>query len=217
MIKYLREPVNGITHFVGAVLSAIGLIAMLIKISFSLGEISSLTYFAVIAFGVGMIMLYMASATYHSIIANNKVINILKKIDHSMIFVLIMGSYAPFCLIAMNNSTGYLLFSIVAISCVAGIIFKICWVNCPRWLSSIIYIAIGWLAVFVIYPISKVLSIQGVVLLVLGGVLYSIGGVIYAIKKDSIKIGMFGTHEIFHIFIMLGSLCHFIAVYAYIL
>lgn len=215
-MKHLREPVNGITHLIGALLSITALIAMLIKITLTNNTATS-TYFSVIAFGVGMILLYSASATYHSVISTDKVIKALKKVDHTMIFILIMGSYAPFCLIALHNTAGFILFTAVASACTLGIIFKLCWVTCPRWLSSVIYIAVGWFALFAIYPISKVLPTIGVVLLLLGGILYSIGGVIYALKKDAFKIGAFGTHEIFHIFIMLGTLCHFIAVYSYIL
>ena len=215
-MKHLREPVNGITHLIGALLSITALIAMLIKITLTNNTATS-TYFSVIAFGVGMILLYSASATYHSVISTDKVIKALKKVDHTMIFILIMGSYAPFCLIALHNTAGFILFTAVESACTLGIIFKLCWVTCPRWLSSVIYIAVGWFALFAIYPISKVLPTIGVVLLLLGGILYSIGGVIYALKKDAFKIGAFGTHEIFHIFIMLGTLCHFIAVYSYIL
>ena len=215
MDKYLREPVNGLTHLIGAVLSLIGFIAMIIKVSITNG--GPIEYLAICLFGLGMIFLYSASATYHSVISSDKVIKALKKVDHSMIFILILGSYAPFCLVALHNSVGYALFAVVAISSIIGIIFKLAWVTCPRWLSSVIYITVGWFAAFAIYPLSQVLAAPSLVLLVAGGILYSIGGVIYALKKDAIKIGVFGSHEIFHIFIMLGTLCHFISVFVYIL
>lgn len=215
MEKYLREPVNGLTHLTGAILSFIGLIALLVKAF--LGNSSSLEVFSVFLFGVSMILLYSASATYHSVISSKKVLYRLKKFDHSMIFVLIAGSYAPFCLIALNNNIGFILFGAVLISGLLGIIFKLFWVTCPKWISSVMYIAIGWFALFAIYPLSKVLPGAAFFLLVLGGIFYTIGGVIYAFKDDRIKIGVFGTHEIFHVFIMLGSLSHFIAVFAYVL
>ncbi|GAA0078456.1 hemolysin III family protein [Clostridium sp. CTA-5] len=215
MTKYLREPVNGLTHLIGAILSLIGLILMTSKLITNNGSLTE--YFAVILFGVSMILLYSASATYHSVIANSKVIKSLKKLDHSMIFVLITGSYAPFCLVALQNSTGNKLFTAVATAGILGIIFKLLWVTCPRWLSSVMYIVIGWFAIFAIYPLSKVLSTSGLNLLILGGLMYTIGGIIYALKKDKIKIGVFGSHEIFHIFIMLGTLCHFICVFFYII
>ena len=215
MKKYLREPVNSLTHLIGAVLSLIGLIALIIKVSFIEGPL--IDYIAILSFGISMILLYSASATYHSIISKDSVIKIFKKIDHSMIFVLIAGSYAPLCLITLQNSLGHSLFTAVVACGIIGIIFKFCWVTCPRWLSSTIYIGLGWFAIFAIYPLSKVLASTGIFLLVFGGILYTVGGVIYALKKDKIKVGLFGTHEIFHIFIMLGSLCHYLCVFFYVL
>ncbi len=214
MEKYLREPINGLTHFIGAVLSLFALVAMLVKVYVSEG--STITLGSVLFFGISMILLYSASATYHSVIANDKVIKMLKRLDHSMIFILITGSYAPFCLVALNGKIGLNLFISVTVCAVIGIIFKLCWVTCPRWLSSAMYIGIGWLAIIVIYPMSQVLPLVGLVWLVLGGLMYTIGGVIYALKSEK-KIWLFGRHEIFHIFIMLGTLCHFICVFAYII
>lgn len=215
MNKYLREPINGLTHLIGAILSLIALVAMIVKVSLSNGSL--LEYVAIVTFGISMILLYSASATYHSVISNDDVIKILKKVDHSMIFILIAGSYAPLCLLSLHNSVGYILFSVVAFCGIAGIIFKIAWVTCPKWVSSVMYIGIGWFAIFAIYPLAKVLPSMGIFLLVLGGILYTIGGVIYALKSEKIRIGAFGGHEIFHIFIMLGTLCHFFCVFLYVL
>ncbi len=215
MEKYLREPINGLTHFIGAVLSLFALIAMLIKVYETEG--SPVTLGSVLFFGVSMILLYSASAMYHSVIANDKVIKMLKRLDHSMIFILITGSYAPFCLVALSGKIGFNLFMAVTICAVVGIAFKLCWVTCPRWLSSTMYIGIGWFAIIVIYPMAQVLPIAGLIWLVAGGLMYTIGGVIYALKSDKIRIWLFGRHEIFHVFIMLGTFCHFICVFAYIL
>lgn len=215
MYKYLREPLNGLTHIIGAGLSLIGLIALIIKAIIT--NSSLMTIVSVILFGVSMILLYSASATYHSVISTEKVIYTLKKLDHSMIFVLIAGSYAPFCLIALNNKVGFILFGAVLISAILGIIFKMFWVTCPKWVSSVMYIAIGWFAIFAIYPLSQVLIPKALFLLVLGGIMYTIGGIIYAFKDNKFQIGQFGTHEIFHIFIMLGTLCHFLAVFLYVI
>lgn len=215
MDKYFREPINGLTHLIGAALSLIGLIALVIKAI--LTDSGFIAILSVIMFGISMILLYSASATYHSVISTEKVIYRLKKLDHSMIFVLITGSYAPFCLIALNNKIGWILFGAVLTSAILGIIFKMFWVGCPKWISSVMYIAIGWFAIFAIYPLSQVLMPQALFLLVLGGIMYTIGGVIYALKDDKFKIGAFGTHEIFHVFILLGTLCHFIAVFLYVL
>lgn len=215
MTKYFREPINGITHLTGAVLSLFALIALISKVALINGTL--IDYISIIGFGLSMILLYSASATYHSVISNDHVIKILKKIDHSMIFVLIAGSYAPLCLIALKNSIGQTLFTAVAVAGIIGIAFKIAWVTCPKWISSTIYIGIGWFAIFAIYPLSQVLAPLGIFFLVLGGVMYTVGGIIYALKSEKIRIGSFGGHEIFHIFIMLGTLCHFICIFNYVL
>lgn len=213
--NYLREPINGFTHLIGAILSFVGLLALVIKTSVSNPTVLSLS--AVIIFGISMILLYSASATYHLVVSSDKVIAYLRRIDHAMIFLLIAGSYTPFCLIALNGVTGWTLFLIISTIAVVGICFKLIWFNCPRWLSTAIYVLMGWMAIFLIEPLKNSLSIQGLNLLVLGGIFYTIGAVIYAIKPKFLKNKYFGYHEIFHIFIMLGTFSHFICVYKYVI
>lgn len=215
MYNKLREPINSITHFAGAALSILALIAMLIKVIINDG--SSIAIISVTIFGISLILLYTISATYHGVISTEKVIFNLKKLDHSMIFILIAGSYAPFCLLAIGGSFGTTMFTVMMSIAVFGIIFKLCWFNCPRWLQTSMYIAMGWSAVFMLKPLSAVLPLTSIFWLVLGGVLYTIGGVIYGAKPKKLKIRSFGFHEIFHIFILLGSLSHFICVFTYIL
>lgn len=215
MDKYFREPINSLTHFIGAILALIALIAMIIK-GISV-DISILGLISVIIFGVSMILLYTVSGTYHAVISSDNIIKGFRRLDHSMIFILIAGSYAPFCLIALNGTLGYIFFTIMMGIAIGGIIFKMCWFNCPRWLETSLYIIMGWSALFVIKPLSHSLSAVPMTLLVLGGILYTIGGIIYGLKSKRFKIGNFGFHEIFHIFIMLGSLSHFICVYTYLL
>lgn len=215
MMKYIREPINGLTHLSGALLSFVALLAMVIKASISTQ--TALSIAAVIIFGVSMILLYSASATYHMVIAKEKVIAFLRKIDHSMIFILIAGTYAPFCLISLNGITGWVLFSLITFAALCGVVFKMIWFNCPRWLSTAIYIVMGWMVIFVAPPLAKVLSTTGLFLLVLGGILYTIGGIIYGTKPKFLESKHLGFHEIFHIFIMLGSTAHFLSVYLYVL
>ncbi|MFE8700503.1 hemolysin III family protein [Cytobacillus sp. FJAT-54145] len=215
MGSFIREPINGLTHLAGAILSFVALIAMVIKATITTS--SALAIAAVIIFGISMILLYSASATYHMVIAKDKVIAFLRRLDHSMIFVLIAGTYTPFCLISLNGVTGWVLFSIIIFVAVCGIIFKMVWFNCPRWLSTSIYIIMGWMVVFVASPLSSILSIKGLFLLVLGGVLYTIGGIIYGAKPKFLQSKYMGFHEIFHIFIMLGSTAHFLCVFMFVL
>ncbi|MBB6623783.1 hemolysin III family protein [Clostridium gasigenes] len=215
MNKFFREPVNSITHLIGAILAVFALVVMLIKgIS---NDVSTKGLVSVIIFGVSMILLYTVSATYHSVISTDKVIKGFRRLDHSMIFILIAGSYAPFCLIGLGNRTGNIFFTVMVCVAIAGVIFKMCWFDCPRWLQTALYIAMGWSAVFVIKPLSLALSPAPVIWLVVGGVLYTIGGVLYGLKPKKLQFGAFGFHEIFHIFIILGSLSHFICVYTYFL
>ena len=215
MGTYVREPINGFTHLGGAILSFAGLLALVIKTT--LNNPSTVDITAVIIFGVSLILLYAASATYHLVIASDKVIAFLRRIDHSMIFILIAGSYTPFCLIALQGPRGWILFSIIATIAVCGVLFKMIWFKCPRWISTCVYIGMGWIAIFIMKPLYNSISFGGILLLVLGGVFYTIGAVIYGLKPKAIKFKNLGFHEIFHIFILLGSLCHFISVYKYVI
>ncbi|WP_300903038.1 hemolysin III family protein [uncultured Clostridium sp.] len=215
MYKKLREPINSITHLAGALFSLIALIAMLIKAIST--NASSIGILSVTIFGISLILLYITSGTYHGIISSDKVISIFKKLDHSMIFVLIAGSYAPFCLLTIGEKFGVTMFIIMITLAVLGIIFKLCWFTCPCWVDSTMYIGLGWAALFMIKPLASILPAISLFLLVLGGIFYTIGGVIYAGKSKKLTIGNWGFHEIFHIFILLGSLSHFICVYTYVI
>ncbi len=215
MNAYIREPFNGLSHLAGAVLSLFALIAMVVKAAMSHSPATHIA--AVIIFGVSMILLYTASATYHMVLATDRVIAFLRRLDHSMIFILIAGSYAPFCLIALNGTTGFVLFSVVTGIAVVGILFKMVWFDCPRWLSTGLYIGMGWIIVFLASPLSVMLSTTGIWLLVLGGLMYTVGGIIYGAKPKFLQSKYLGFHEIFHIFILLGTFAHFLCVYFYVL
>ncbi|MGL4338367.1 MAG: PAQR family membrane homeostasis protein TrhA, partial [Turicibacter sp.] len=210
MNNYLREPINGMTHLAGALLSFVALLAMLVKVS-SAGA-STIAIISVIVFGISLILLYATSATYHLVVTSDSIISFLRRLDHSMIFVLIAGSYTPFCLIVLDNLSGWILFSVITFTAICGIVFKLAWFNCPRWLSTAIYIGMGWMAIFLMQPLSQSLSPMGTWLLVGGGVLYTIGGIIYGIKPKIFKFKYLGYHEIFHIFILLGSFLHFLCI-----
>jgi len=215
MRNYIREPINGLTHLAGAFLAFIALLAMVIKASQTNG--SPITITAVIVFGISMILLYSASATYHMVMAKDKVIAFLRKLDHSMIFILIAGTYAPFCLISLKGLLGWVLFSIISVVAICGVIFKMVWFHCPRWLSTVLYIAMGWMVIVVISPLSQSMNPVGLYLLVMGGILYTIGGIIYAVKPKILQLKHVGFHEIFHMFILFGSCAHFLSVFLYVI
>ncbi len=215
MTNYIREPINGLTHLAGAILSLFGLLAMVIKAVNATNSVVAIT--AVAIFGVSMILLYSASATYHMVIAKDNIIAFLRRLDHSMIFILIAGTYTPFCLISLHGKTGTILFSIVTTVAVLGVLFKMIWFQCPRWLSTAIYIAMGWMIVFVAGPLYGSISAMGLYLLALGGTFYTIGGVIYGLKPKFLEFKYMGYHEIFHIFILFGSLAHFLSIFLYVI
>ena len=215
MGTYAREPINGFTHLGGAILSFAGLLALVIKTTLTSPTIVDIT--AVIIFGISLVLLYSASATYHLVVASDKVISFLRKVDHSMIFILIAGSYTPFCLIALNGIEGWITFGIVSGIASCGVVFKMVWFNCPRWLSTSVYIGMGWISVFIVIPLYKSIALGGILLLLAGGISYTIGAIIYGLKPKALKFKNLGFHEIFHIFILIGSLCKYIAVFKYVI
>jgi hemolysin III len=210
----IREPINSLTHLVGIFLSTIGLFFLLVN-SISSGNYAKIL--SSIVFSLGLIGLYSASTIYHWKIGSNRTINILRRLDHSMIYVLIAATYTPICLITLKGTTGYVLLSIVWSLGILGIILKLLWFNAPRWLYTSFYLILGWAAIFVIYPLYKILPTSGLILLFAGGISYSVGAVFYAIKSEKIKIWKFGFHEIFHIFILVGSLAHYLMIYKYVI
>lgn len=165
-----------------------------------------------------MILLYGASATYHSLNLTGKALRVFRKLDHMMIFVLIAGSYTPVCLIILGGKTGYALLAAVWGIALLGMTLKAFWITCPKWFSSVIYIAMGWACVAVFGPLWRILPHAAFGWLLAGGIIYTVGGVIYALKLPLFnqKHEFFGSHEIFHLFVMGGSICHFIFMFLYV-
>ena len=170
-----------------------------------------------IIFSIGLVGLYTASTVYHGINAPIEKLEFLRKIDHIMIYILIAATYTPIGLIPLKGIVGYSLLTIVWTLTLIGIILKIFWMDAPRWISTGFYLLLGWISVFFIYPMVKVLPPIAISFLVLGGIMYSIGAVIYGKKSERLNIWKFGFHEIFHVFILLGSFFHFIMIYKYII
>lgn len=211
----LREPISSITHLIGGGLSILALVLLIVKQVLA-PSINYNLFVSTIIFGASMILLYFTSGIYHAISAKKeKLVLYMRKLDHSMIYVLIAGSYSPFCLYVLPRKTGIPVFVILWLIAIVGILMKILWINMPRILSSALYIGMGWVAIFVIKDLYINLVGPAFFLLVFGGLLYTIGGVIYAIKRPNIKNWNF--HDIFHIFIMLGSLAHFLLVFLFLI
>ncbi len=204
-----QDPVSCYTHFLGAVLSLLVAIAFLITgfvFKSTLSEIITSIIFVLSAVG-----LYSASCIYHYFPLTSKYHTVLRKLDHSMIYVLIAGSYTPFCVLYLNQNTGLIFTLIMWAVAIGGIILKICWLHAPRALYTSLYLIMGWAIIFFIPELGKNINFSSLILLGLGGISYSLGGIIYIVKKPNFT-PMFGFHELFHCFILAGTLFHFVAV-----
>ena len=211
----IREPGSAITHFIAMMMAVFASVPLLVKAGLDSG---SRNFFAMAVFMGSMILLYAASATYHSVDLSGKELKIFKRIDHMMIFVLIAGSYTPVCLIILGGKLGYSLLALVWGIALIGMLIKAFWVTCPKWFSSVIYIAMGWVVVFAFGPLVHSLTTPAFLWLLAGGIIYTIGGIIYALKLPLFNSlhKTFGSHEIIHLFVIGGSVCHFIFMYCYV-
>lgn len=212
---HLKDPGSSITHFIGMLMALFSSIPLLMKASTNPDYIHTLS---LAIFIISMILLYAASTIYHALNFSDKCNRILRKIDHMMIFVLIAGTYTPICVIALGGTIGYSLLALVWGIAVIGICVKAFWITCPKWFSSVLYIAMGWVCVLAFTQILNALSTGAFLWLLTGGIIYTIGGVIYALKLPifNSKHKNFGSHEIFHLFVMGGSICHFIMMYFFV-
>ena len=211
----IREPGSAITHFIGMMLAMFATVPLLVKAGLTSGGRS---FMAMAVFMASMVLLYGASAVYHSVNISGKGLRIFRKLDHMMIFVLIAGSYTPVCLIVLGGQQGYTLLSLVWGIALVGMIIKACWITCPKWFSSVIYIAMGWVCLLVFGQLLDTLPTAAFLWLLAGGIIYTVGGVIYALKLPIFnnRHRNFGSHEVFHLFVMAGSICHFIFMYFYV-
>lgn len=211
----IKDPGSALTHFIAMVLSLAALVPLLIRGS---ADPQPVRMVSLAVFGSSMILLYLASTLHHSLSLGERGYRLLKKIDHMMIFVLIAGTYTPICLIALADTSGPWLLALVWGIALAGILIKGFWINCPKWFSSLLYIAMGWVCMLAFVQIWNALRGPAFWWLLAGGVIYTVGGVIYALKLSLFngKHPYFGSHEIFHLFVMAGSFCHFYMIYQYV-
>jgi hemolysin III len=207
MLSKLREPVNGLTHLGGAVAAVFGQIALLAAASSGVEKVVS-----VIVYGVSLVMLFSASATYHLVKAGPKTVEILRKLDHSAIYLLIAGTYTPICINALSGFYRWGLLAIVWAIAFVGILVKVFFLKEPRWVSATVYAIMGWLSVLAAGQMVTALSPMTLVWLIVGGVVYTLGGVIYAARLFDFAPGRFGYHEVWHIFVLAGAAAHFMAV-----
>lgn len=214
--QHIKDPGSAITHFIGMLMAIFAAVPLLIRAAHEPGRIYVIS---LAIYAASLILLYAASTTYHTFDLSEKINTLLKKIDHMMIFILIAGSYTPICLLVLKGRTGITLLSLVWGIAIAGILIKAFWVFCPKWVSSVLYIGMGWTCVLAFTQILNSMSAAAFGWLLAGGIIYTIGGVIYALKLPifNSRHKNFGSHEIFHLFVMGGSACHFVVMYAYLL
>jgi hemolysin III len=207
----LKDPVSGSLHFAGAVFAAIG---MVLLVKAGLGDAWKIISFSV--YGATLLILYNFSTLYHwlpmEIGGPNQ---LLRKLDHISIYLLIAGTYTPFCLVTLRGPWGWSLLSVIWGLAIAGIALQSVYINVDRRITTSIYVGMGWIVVTAIKPLMDHLDDNGLFLLLTGGLFYSVGGVVYALKKPNIS-NHFGFHELWHVFVLLGSFCHFLAIWLYV-
>jgi hemolysin III len=211
--RTLREPVNGLTHAAGGVLAVVGL-GVLLATAASTGRLDQLFAFGI--FGLSLVALYAVSALYHLLPLSPAGVARLRRLDHMTIFVLIAGTYTPFCLLALDGGWKWGLLALIWSLALCGVILKLRWMDAPRWLSVALYLGMGWIAVIAASALLRAVPSGGFAWVLSGGLVYSVGALAYGLKRPNPFPGVFGFHEVWHIFVLAGSACHFWAVLRYI-
>lgn len=208
MLHLFRDPVSGLTHLFGAFLGVAGLAFMLAR--YPAADAKGL--WSMLVYGISMILLYGASAAYHLPRVSDARRAVLRRIDHAMVPVFIAGSYTPFCVVGLGGAIGYGVLITVWTAAIAGLFKSIYWLHAPRWATAGLYVAMGWIIVLAIYPLSQAVSTETLWLIIAGGVAYTAGAVIYATKRPNPWPPHFGFHEIWHLFVLAGSALHFASI-----
>ena len=214
----LRDPLSGLTHCIGAGLSLAGLVVLIVFAGIW-GNAYHVVSFTI--FGTGLLLLYLFSTLYHWLNISEKGITIFRKFDHIMIYILIAASYTPVCLTALRGPWGWSIFGLIWGFAILGTLLTAIWIKAPRALTTSIYLMMGWTVLIAIYPLINAFKeanlLYSLSWLVAGGIFYTIGGIIYGLKIPKRNFGPWGFHEIFHVFIMLGSACHYWFILHYLL
>ncbi|MEW6422918.1 MAG: hemolysin III family protein, partial [Deinococcota bacterium] len=196
----LREPISGLTHWFGAALSLAFLVVLLVW-----ANANDLSRWPFLVFGVSAVLLYIASASYHSFQVSERALRWLRKLDHSAIFLLIAGSYTPLAYFGLSGGARMAVLVTVWGVALAGILLKLVTLRLPRWVSTGLYLAMGWVGVLYLPHLVKIVPSAALVWLGVGGLLYTLGAVVYATRKLDFKPGVFGFHEVWHLFVLGGT------------
>ncbi|MBQ0071155.1 MAG: hemolysin III family protein [Spirochaetales bacterium] len=212
---HAKDPMSALTHFIGFLMAIVATPLLLVKAA-SNGK-PSMDLMGLAVFALSMIFLYGASASYHAFILSTERRNmVLKKMDHMMISILVAGTYTPLCMTVLKDNGGMVLLTIVWSLAVSAILFKAFWVTCPKWVSSIIYLLMGWAVAPYMGTVYRLFPHTAFGLLLAGGIAYTIGAIVYVFRIPPRSYKGFGSHEVFHLFVMLGTILHFLMIYNYI-
>lgn len=211
MRSVFRDPVSGLIHLVSAVLALGGTVLLLIA-----GGSNPIKFISLIVYGLSLVTLFTASTLYHLVRMPDADTSRLRKFDHAAIYLLIAGTYTPICLNLLTGSLRWGFFALVWGFALAGVVVKLFVIKAPRWVTAGIYLVMGWLAIFVIKPLAVAMPPEGLAWMLAGGLFYTVGAVIYITKKIDFIPGVFGFHEVWHVFVTLGAICHFIMIYRFV-
>ncbi len=210
-MRRFREPVSGLTHLIAGAIAVVGLVTLAIV---SRGDVFK--QFSLLIYGVSLALMLFSSATYHLLVAHPERLLRFRKLDHAAIYILIAGTYTPFC---VNVLTGFFRWGLLGVIwglALVGIVSKMYMIQAPRWLAAGIYLLMGWLSVIMLRELWIALPFGALVWLFLGGAFYTIGAIIYITKRMDFIPGVFGFHEVWHIFVILGSLSHYVSILLYV-
>jgi hemolysin III len=208
----LKDPISGLTHLVSAAAAVVGLVFLLVD-----SPPVPLRKLVLVVYGVSLVLLFLASAIYHLVVTTPEKELLLRRMDHSAIFLLIAGTYTPICVVTLPQPMGTALLIAVWAFALVGILSKVFFFHqVPNWVSTALYIIMGWLAVIGIVPLLRSLPLPGLLWLLAGGLFYTVGAAVYSIKKLQIVPGVFGNHEIWHLFVSAGAASHFVLILKYV-
>jgi hemolysin III len=199
----IREPVNGASHLLGFMLAGAGTF-LLLKIARGPWMLAGFS-----VYGASLLLLYGASSLYHLLPVSERPLRALRTLDHIAIYFLIAGTYTPIALVTLHGRLGWTLLVIVWLIAVAGIPFKLFFLDAPVWISTGTYLAMGYLALVAVQPLARAVPPSGLLWLMIGGLAYTVGAVIYSRQRPNPFPGLLGHHEILHLLVLLGSACHF--------
>lgn len=198
----LKDPFSSVSHFVGAALGAAGLVTLLLM---SRGDAAALASFAV--YGASLILLYLASAVYHALHTTS---DWLQRLDHLAIYALIAGTYTPICVLVLGGALGIAMLAAQVVLALVGVVAIVAFHGGPKWLRLVLYIGMGWMAVAVAPAMSRAMPPTALTFLFAGGIVYTLGTIVYATRRPRLWPGKFGSHDLWHLFVLGGSICHFV-------